>query len=138
MLIATALHIALRAYADKTDKAGAEYIKHPLRVMAKMDSDDAMAVALLHDVIEDSDMTADDLLNEGIPAHIVEAVVCLTKIEGENYQDFVARVKTNALATQVKLADIEDNINVLRLNELKQTDLERVKKYHAAWRFLKS
>lgn len=80
-LIEKSLHIALRAYAGKTDKAGCEYIHHPLRVMAKMKTDLEMSVALLHDVIEDSDITAEQLLAEGIPVEVVEAVVCLSKMK---------------------------------------------------------
>ena len=136
-LIETSLHIALRAYAGKTDKAGREYILHPLRVMAKMETDLERSAALLHDVIEDSEITAEDLLAAGIPAEVVEAVQFLTKRENEEYQDFVARAKKNKLAANVKIADIEDNIDVLRLTSLDERDLARIKKYHSAWRFLK-
>ena len=135
-LIESSLNIALRAYAGKTDKAGREYIHHPLRVMAKMKTDLEMSVALLHDVIEDSDITAEQLLAEDIPAEVVEAVVCLSKNENEDYQDFVARAKKNKLAAKVKIADIEDNIDTLRLASLDETDLARIKKYHSAWRLL--
>jgi (p)ppGpp synthase/HD superfamily hydrolase len=135
-LIEQSLRIALRAYGGKIDKAGREYIHHPLRVMAKMKTDQEMAVALLHDVIEDSDIGAEQLLAEGIPAEVVEAVLFLTKTDGEDYPTFVARVKRNELAKRVKIADIEDNINVLRLTALTEPDLDRVRKYHAAWRFL--
>lgn len=135
-LIETSLRIALRAYAGKTDKSGREYILHPLRVMAKMETDLEMSAALLHDVIEDSDITPEELLAEGIPAEVVEAVQHLTRNQGEEYQDFVARAKQNKIAARVKIADIEDNINVLRLPTLNETDLARVQKYHAAWRLL--
>ena len=136
-LIETSLHTALRAYADKIDKAGREYILHPLRVMAKMKTDLEMSAALLHDVLEDSEITAEQLLAEGIPAEVVEAVQCLSRKENEDYQDFVARAKKNKLAANVKIADIEDNIDVLRLTSLDEYDLARIKKYHSAWRFLK-
>jgi len=136
-LIETSLQIALRAYGGKTDKAGREYILHPLRVMAKMETDPERAAALLHDVIEDSDITAEDLLTEGIPPEVVAAVQFLTKKENEEYQDFVARAKQNKIAAKVKIADIEDNIDVLRLTSLDEHDLDRIKKYHSAWQFLK-
>lgn len=135
-LIEKSLDIALRAYAGKTDKAGREYIHHPLRVMAKMKTDLEMSAALLHDVIEDSDITAEQLLAEGIPAEVVEAVVCLSRNENEDYQDFVGRTKKNELAAKIKIADIEDNIDVLRLASLDEYDLTRIKKYHSAWQFL--
>ena len=135
-LIEKSLNIALRAYAGKTDKAGREYIHHPLRVMAKMKTDLEMSVALLHDVIEDSDITAEQLLAEGIPAEVVEAVLCLSKNENEDYQDFVGRAKKNELAAKIKIADIEDNIDILRLPSLDDYDLTRVQKYHSTWQFL--
>ena len=135
-LIETSIQIALRAYAGKTDKAGREYILHPLRVMAKMSTDLERSAALLHDVLEDSDITAEQLLPEGIPAEVVEAVQFLTKKEGEDYQEFVARAKQNKIAARVKIADIEDNIDVLRLESLNEYDLARIQRYHTAWRLL--
>jgi (p)ppGpp synthase/HD superfamily hydrolase len=137
-IIEKSLEIALQAYAGQTDKAGKTYILHPLRLMAKMQDEHEMAVAILHDVIEDSDYTAEDLLSAGIPAVVVDAVHVLTKTKGEDYDQFVARVLTNPLATKVKIADIEDNINVLRLEQVGEKDLERVAKYHKAWKTLKS
>lgn len=136
-LIETSLQIALRAYAGKVDKAGREYILHPLRVMAKMSTELEMSAALLHDVLEDSEITAEELLAEGIPAEVVEAVQHLTKQEDEEYMDFVARAGKNKIAAAVKLADIEDNIDVLRLSSLGEEDLARIRKYHAAWHLLK-
>ena len=76
------------------------------------------------------------MLSEGIPEDVVDAIICLTKIDNESYQDFIVRVKSNELAVKIKIADIEDNINVLRLKLLSDTDLDRVKKYHSAWLFL--
>ena len=137
-LIEKSLTIALRAHAGITDKAGQAYILHPIRIMAKMTTDIEMSAALLHDVIEDSDITAADLLVEGIPSEVVEAVLCLTKQLDEDYLDFVLRAKQNAIARKVKIADIEDNINVLRLAKLTEKDLARVAKYHIAWQLLKS
>ena len=130
------LQIALKAYTGQRDKAGKTYILHPLRIMAKMATEEEMAVALLHDVIEDSDISAEDLLKEGIPQNIVDAVVLLTKTRSENYKNFIKKLSTNKLASKVKKADIEDNINVLRLDSLGDSDLERVKKYHRAWKVL--
>jgi (p)ppGpp synthase/HD superfamily hydrolase len=135
-LIETSLQIALRAYTGKTDKAGREYILHPLRVMAKMDTDLERSTALLHDVLEDSDITPGELLAEGIPPEVVEAIKYLSKNEGEEYQEFVVRAKQNKIAAKVKIADIEDNIDVLRLSSLNEADLARIKKYHSAWRLL--
>lgn len=133
-LIETALEIALAAYAGKTDKAGKTYILHPLRIMANMETEEEMAVALLHDVIEDSDFIAEDLLEKGIPSRVVEAVQCLTKQSGEDYGAFIERVLENPLAGKIKKTDIEDNLNILRLDTVTQKDLERLEKYHRAWK----
>ncbi len=135
-LIEKSLEIALKAYRGQKDKAGKTYILHPLRLMAKMHSEEEMATALLHDVIEDSDFTAKDLLAEGIPKSVVEAVQLLSKQPGDSYQEFVDRVLGNPLAAKVKKADIEDNINILRLDSVSEKDLQRIAKYHKAWKRL--
>ncbi len=136
-IIEKSLEIALKAYAGQTDKAGEIYILHPLRLMARMETEEEKSVALLHDVIEDSDYTAEDLINNGIPSDVVDAVLSLTKQNGENYEQFIKRVLKNKLASKIKLVDIEDNINVLRLNTINNKDLERIAKYHKAWQTLK-
>jgi len=132
-IIEKSLEIALKAYSGQTDKAGKTYILHPLRLMAQMETEEEMSVALLHDVIEDSEYTAEDLLNNGIPTVVVSAVQSLTKNPDENYESFIERVLENKLATKIKQADIEDNMNILRLKSVKEKDLERVAKYHKAW-----
>jgi len=137
-LIEKSLEIALKAYSGQKDKAGRAYILHPLRIMSKVQTEEEMAVALLHDVIEDSDYTADDLLGEGIPPNVVEAVLVLTRGDGESYVEFIDRVLKNPLATKIKIADIEDNINILRLDFVENKDLDRVARYHRAWKKLQS
>ena len=132
-ILEISLQIALDAYKGQKDKAGQTYILHPLRIMEKMDTLEEKAAALLHDVIEDSDYTAQDLRQAGIPEHIVAAVEVLTKQPGEDYDHFIDRVLANDLARKIKIADIEDNINVLRLNSLGEKDLKRVAKYHRSW-----
>lgn len=106
--------------------------------MSKVTTEDEMVVALLHDSIEDSAITSDDLLHLGIPRLIVDAVTCLTKLSGESYEQFIARLCQNDLARRVKIADIEDNLNLLRLDEINSKDLERIAKYHKAWKKLNS
>ncbi|MEA3642277.1 MAG: hypothetical protein VBE63_20385 [Lamprobacter sp.] len=132
-LLDTALKIATEAHAGQTDKASRPYILHPLRVMAAMDTDDERAVAVLHDVIEDTDYDVPALVAAGIPEQIAEAVACLSKRDGEDYPAFIARVLENPLAARVKRADVADNIDVLRLQSLSDKDLARVAKYHRAW-----
>lgn len=136
-IIEKSLQIALTAYSGKKDKAGKTYILHPLRVMSKMSTEIEMAVALLHDVIEDSSIDAEALYEQGLPAEVVDAVVSLTRLKNESYTDFIQRVLKNPLAAKVKKADIEDNINILRLRSVTQQDLQRIAKYHNAWLLLK-
>ena len=135
-LLEIALQIALDAHRGQVDKAGRPYILHPLRVMASMRTDDERAVALLHDVIEDGEYDVARLVDAGIPLHVTQAVECLSKRDGEDYPAFIARVIENPLAARVKQADIADNIDVLRLEQLSEQDLQRVAKYHQAWRQL--
>ena len=137
-LIEKSIEIALYAYKGLKDKAGNTYILHPLRIMAKVESIDEKCVAILHDVIEDSDYTAEDLLNEGMPTSVVDAVVALTKVKGEDYDSYMERIKRNLIATKIKCIDIEDNINILRLNSISDEDLERVAKYHNAGKSIKN
>lgn len=137
-LIELALQRALSAYAGKVDDGGQPYIMHPLRVMATLDDLVSQCVALLHDVIEDGGVTADDLRADGFPEAVVSAVVVLTREEGEPYESYIKRVRSHPLARKVKLKDIEDNLNVLRLGSLSDYHLKRIRKYHSAWKLLDS
>ena len=141
--IEIALTLALKAHAGQLDKGGAVYILHPLRVMTKMSNNTERAVALLHDVLEDSAYTAEDLLESGISAEVVEAVIALSKGEDANgvtmtYEVYLEQVKANALARTVKLADLEDNMDLSRLNQVTDKDLKRRDKYQKAVTFLTS
>ena len=131
-----AVSIAARAHRGQKDKAGAPYLLHPLRMMLRMETEAAMMAAVLHDVVEDTDWTLERLREEGFSDEVLEAVDCLTHREGESYQQFVERVLTNPIARQVKIADLEDNMNVRRIGQLGPRDLERLEKYHRAWRVL--
>jgi (p)ppGpp synthase/HD superfamily hydrolase len=131
-----AVQIAAQAHRGQRDKAGAPYLLHPLRMMLRMESEAAMMAAVLHDVVEDSDWTLDQLRAEGFSEEVLQAVECLTHRSGESYDEFVARVQTNAIARQVKLADLEDNMNIRRMAEITPKDLARLEKYHRVWRTL--
>ena len=128
-----AISIAALAHKGQRDKAGAPYLLHPLRMMMRMSSEAAMMAAVLHDVVEDTGWTLEQLRGEGFSDEVLEAVDCLTHREGESYQEFVERVRTNQIARQVKVADLEDNMNILRITRLGAKDLERLEKYHKAW-----
>lgn len=128
----TAIKLATKAHEGQTDKGGQPYILHPLRVMEAMETDQERATAILHDVIEDTDTTAADLLQAGIPEPVVTAVIALTKRPGEPYEDFVARCAGDPIARAVKVADLKDNLNLDRLPEVTEKDLARAEKYRAA------
>ena len=135
--IERAIEIALRAHAGQTDKAGAPYILHPLRLMLRMPTPPEMMIAVLHDVVEDSAITLGDLRQEGFSDEVIDAVSAVTRREGESYEAFVLRAAANPLGAKVKLADLEDNMDLLRLQDLGDRDLERLKRYHRAWTLLK-
>jgi (p)ppGpp synthase/HD superfamily hydrolase len=132
-----AILIAAQAHLGQRDKGGAPYILHPLRMMMRMESEATMMAAVLHDVVEDSDWTLEQLRGEGFSEEVLLAVDCLTRRDGESYDEFVARAQANPIARRVKIADLEDNMNVKRIGEMTPKDLARIEKYHRAWRILK-
>lgn len=136
-LLEKAVSIAVEAHRGQRDRTGAPYILHPMRVMASVDCDIEKIVAILHDVVEDTDWTFERLAEEGFPADVIEALNCVTKREGEEYDDFVKRSASNKIARKVKLADLEHNMDARRLSNVTEKDIERLKKYVRAWRFLK-
>lgn len=131
-----AIAIAVQAHAGQQDKNGAPYILHPLRMMLRQRTAEEMMVAVLHDVVEDSEWTLDGLRAEGFPETVVHAVDCLTRRDGESYDDFLVRSQSDPLARHIKLADLEDNMDLKRLATLREQDLARLQKYHRAWRKL--
>ena len=134
--IETALEIAIKAHKNQTDRYGKPYIFHPLRVMMNVDNDEDKVAAILHDVVEDSDITLDDLRKEGFPDEIINAVDCLTKRDGEEYIDYINRVLTSPIAKRVKLADLKDNMDLKRIDVITEKDIVRLNKYLKAWRMI--
>ena len=128
-ILELALSIATEAHRGQFDKAGIDYIEHPIFVASQVDSEEEKAVALLHDVIEDSSVTAEELLNAGLPETVVTAVQILSKKKGQDYQTYLKTVKSNPLARAVKLADLKHNSDLLRLETITDKDLERLEKY---------
>lgn len=136
-LLEKALQIATDAHLYQVDKAGVPYIFHPIRVSNRCSTDDERIVALLHDTIEDTEVTAEYLLMEGFPRNIVDAILSVTRNEDENYEDFIKRSRLNPIGRQVKLHDLEDNMDITRLNEITEKDLYRLNKYIKAYKYLK-
>src|SRR3954452_19997742 len=104
--IEKALQIAAKSHEGQTDKVGQPYLLHPLRVMNSVEGEEARIVAVLHDVIEDTAITEDDLRREGFSEAVIAAVLCLTHRKGEPYAGYVVRCKGNDIARRVKLADL--------------------------------
>lgn len=127
-----AIEVATQAHSGQVDKAGMPYIFHPLRVMLSLDGELEQICAVLHDVVEDSDMTARKLMEMGFSEEVLEVLDCLTKRLGEPYDRFIGRVLENEVACKVKLADLRDNLNPLRLKDPSAADLERAEKYRKA------
>ena len=136
LLYQQALAIAEDAHKGQVDKAGVDYIQHPLFVASLVEGELAKTVALLHDVVEDSDWTLEDLRKEGLPEEVVQAVGILTKKRNENYEEYILRVKQNPLARQVKLADLQHNSDLSRLANVTDRDRKRAEKYRQAIAFL--
>ena len=136
-LLDKAALICVTKHQDQRDKMGCAYFQHPMRVAMRCATDDEKIVALLHDTIEDTDVTPEYLLCEGFPQYIVDAILSVTKKDGESYEDFVARAKENPIGRQVKIHDLEDNLNVMRLDEVSPGMAARFTKYLKAIRTLK-
>ena len=129
--------IATSAHEGQVDKAGKPYIEHPMSVMKMGKTVEEKIAGVLHDVVEDSDWTFEMLEKEGIPKEVMDALRCVTKLsEDEDYDHFIARVKTNPLAVKVKLNDLKDNMDITRLGEVTEKDLARLNKYIRAYRQL--
>jgi (p)ppGpp synthase/HD superfamily hydrolase len=127
-----ALRLMLEAHAGQVDKAGAPYVLHPLRLMFRLQTTDERVVALLHDVVEDADVTLDFLRSEGFREEVVEAIAGLTRGPQETYENFIDRLSSNALARKVKIEDLKDNMDLTRLTRVNDSDLQRLRKYHTA------
>lgn len=131
-MLEKAILLAEKAHAGQLDKGGAPYILHPKRVMNACETEEEKIAAILHDVIEDTELTAEDLQKEGFSAAVVEAVACLTKKDGEDYMAYIERVCQNRLAARVKLADLSDNMNLSRIPAPTEKDFARIEKYQKA------
>lgn len=131
-----AMQIAIKVHGGQVDKGGNDYINHPIRVSENCSSDEEKVVALLHDTIEDGDITADYLLMQGFPHDVVDAVLSVSRNKDEDYFDFILRCKANPIGRRVKICDLEDNMDITRLKELTEKDIERLKKYHKAYKML--
>ncbi len=131
-----ALVIAALAHAGQRDKGGQPYIMHPLRMMLKLESEQERIVALLHDVLEDSEITVDELAEAGFSDEVLQAVQNLSRRPGETRMDAARRAAGSPLTLRVKLVDNADNLDLKRIPEPTVQDQERLKEYRRIRRFL--
>lgn len=132
-----AIEIAVQAHAGRVDNAGDPYILHAIRVMLRQDDSAARAAAVLHDVVEDSPWTLAQLRAEGFGDDVVEAVDALTHRPDESYEDYLKRASQHAIARRVKVADLEDNLDLRRIPHPTEKDLARLARYRWAREFLR-
>ena len=127
-----ALKISFKAHKDQMDKSGMPYVYHPFHLAEQMNDEYSTCVALLHDVVEDTDISLDDLASDGFPAEVIEALTLMTHNDNVPYMDYVRKIKTNPIATKVKQADLEHNSDLTRLDNVDDAALERKNKYRQA------
>lgn len=133
MNLERAIQIAVEAHAGIIDKGGNPYVLHPLRMMMAVEREDEKIVAVLHDVVEDSDWTFDRLRGEGFSEFILTALESVTKVsDDEDYDQFINRALENPIGRAVKIADIRDNLDLTRIRHLTQKDLIRLNRYKYA------
>ena len=127
-----AMKIAYNAHKEQTDKNGIPYIYHPIHLAEQMDDENTICVALLHDVVEDTDITLEELKSEGFHDEVIAALKLLTHDDKVPYMEYVRAVKTNAIATKVKLADLRHNSDLTRLDIVDEKAVKRAEKYKEA------
>ena len=128
-----AMFISIKAHNKQLDRSDQPYIGHPFRVMDAGQTLEEKIVGVLHDLIEDTQLRLVDLINEGFSEEIIDAVHALTKLENEDYDHYLQRVKKNNLAVRVKLNDLTDNMDIRRLKEITDEDVIRLRKYLDAY-----
>ena len=136
-IIEDAIELATEAHRDQKDKNGQPYIYHPIRVMLAVQSDYEKMVAIMHDIIEDTNWTLEDIAMEGFPNEVVKAVKAITKKKNQPYDEYLEIVKANPIARTIKIADVRDNASPMRLYMLSpDTVIRLTKKYSMALKYL--
>ena len=130
-----AMIIAYNAHQNQFDKANIPYIYHPIHIAEQMDTELECIVALLHDVVEDTDITLNDLEKE-FPQEVIDLLKILTHDKKIGYIEYIKKVKTNPIATKIKIADLKHNSDITRLENITTTDLKRIEKYKKALEIL--
>lgn len=133
-----AMQLCFKAHKDQVDKSGMPYVFHPFHVAEQMTDEVTTIVALLHDVVEDTDYTLDDIAAKGFGQEVVDALALMTHEKSVPYLDYVAKIKDNPIARKVKLADLAHNSDRSRLGEIDDKAKERLEKYRQAIALLKT
>ena len=130
-----AIKLASEKHCGQFDKGGKPYILHPLRLMMRLRTEDSelMQLAVLHDVVGDSGVTFEDLSAMRFSLRVISALICLTHIEGEKYDDYILRICENEDAVRIKLEDLKDNSDITRLKGVRPKDLVRIEKYNRSY-----
>lgn len=131
-----AINLMFEAHKEQRDKSGLPYVFHPFHLAEQMEDETTTVVALLHDIVEDTDCTPDDLRRMGFSEEVCEAIDLMTHREGVPYMEYVKRIKTNPVAVKVKLADLRHNSDLTRMEKPTERDKQRAEKYREAIRLL--
>lgn len=131
-----ALKLCFEAHKEQTDKSGMPYVFHPFHLAEQMETEETVILALLHDVVEDTDNTLEDLRELGFGENVMEALALLTHDDGVDYMEYVQAIKGNPIAKEVKLADLRHNSDISRLDTVDEKALERREKYLQAMKLL--
>ena len=131
-----AMKLCFKAHKDQVDKSGLPYVFHPFHLAEQMQDEATTITALLHDVVEDSDYTLQELIDMGFPKEVTDAIALMTHDDAVPYLDYVRNLKDNPVARAVKLADLKHNSDLSRLDVIDEKALKRVEKYHKAIRIL--
>ena len=127
-----AMKLSFEAHKDQVDKSGLPYIFHPFHLAEQMKSEETVIVALLHDVVEDTEYTLQDIAGMGFSQQVLDALAMMTHDKAVPYMDYVERLKENPIAKTVKLADLRHNSNLSRLDTVDKKALARIEKYKQA------
>ena len=131
-----AIKLMYEKHKNQIDKSGMPYVLHPLHVAESMKDEKTTVVALLHDIVEDTDITLTDLIKMQFPKEVVDAIGIMTHTSELSYYEYIERISSNPISTEVKLADLKHNMDLSRLNQITKEDLERLKKYKKSFDYL--
>ena len=131
-----AIKLMFEKHKDQVDKSGIPYVFHPFHLAEQMDDEETTITALLHDIVEDTNTTFDDLRELGFSDNVINALKLMTHDKNIDYFEYVKNISKNPIARKVKIKDLEHNMDTSRLDEVTDKDLERVKKYKKCYKYL--